>query len=623
MRLHALILILSTAMIFSFSERDAFAKAPKEMKERAISTLLAGAQSADFDTRAMAVEGLGFAPKKRVLAVVKDALADQQWQVRRAVIGALIELKDASWSEAISNAMLSSGLDPTSEVFPLLEPLGPKKALGVMKKAFENPKMPQAHRYVQVLAKKGGAWMTQGFQMGLKLKQKQSREAFQEMIPKLRLPDAAPLYKKILLKQPLSVQKTILARLTSEKNTGDISFIKRLLKSKDADVRFQTAVALARRGNKAGRKLLVSTLAGDDDAAKLLALHGLKHLAGTDLYPHLKQFTKNERTSVELLKATLAIHAALKNAKLAPWLEKMLMGRMVRSIAIQAAAVSVLGKVKGKASLPTLYKLMGHGNSGVRESVARALADLARRESIPHIRTALFKESFPEVKVELIRALAAINSRECIDVLRTEVATPHKGIRTEVVKALSGLRHAQTVPDLEIILRTARDIELRRLAVVAILRLGPTRYVRHFRGALNWLTAHDMRGLTRDHKREMIPHLQEALKSSRPQAREAGLAALEELDTNTRKGLYRRLALQARRPEMRIAGMKASVALEGRQASDLCRGMASDSDKSVRIEAISALGTLGAKDALPLLFNATNDVNERIRVAASTAILKL
>jgi HEAT repeat protein len=624
MRLEALSLTLTLSLLLPLQSSEVSAKAPKEVTERAISTLLTGAQSADFDIRAMAVEGLGKAPKKRVLAVIKDALADQQWQVRRSVIRALVQLKDKSWQTAISNAMLSSNLDAAEEVFPLLEALGPKKGLPVMKKTFENPKMPQPHRYVEVLANKGGDWLIKGFTMGLKLKQKQAREAFIEYLPKLNLRYAPPLYKNVLQKQDPAIQKAVLDRLSTTDEKVDVSFVKKLLKAKDAGIRFRAAAVLATMSDKSGRKLLVKALLEGDDAKKLTALKALKHLAGKDLYPHLKQFTKNDKVSVELLGAALEIHATLKNEKMGPWLEERLTGRFVRSIPVQAAAVSVIGRVKGKAALPTLYKLLGHGDPRVRKSVARALGDLARRESIKQIQAALFNNNEEAaVKVELVRALEAINSPDCIDALRSEIGTPHNDVKEAVIRALAKLKLDKTVPDLEIILRDARNMKLRRMAVRAILRLGPTRYVRHFRSAMNWMTAEDMEDLTKEHKREMIPHIQAALISPREATRDAAISALKQLDPKTQITIFRRMALKNKRAKMRMAGLLALLDLQGKKGADIYKALVSDADKSVRVAALGAIGRLGAKAAKDLLFKATDDPDEKIRVAAAAALLRL
>ena len=254
----------------------------------------------------------------------------------------------------------------------------------------------------------------------------------------------------------------------------------------------------------------------------------------------------------------------------------------------------------------------------------KALKDLARRESIGKIREALFNNNEDSgVKVELVRALEAINSPDCLNVLRTEIGSPHEAVKEAVVKALAKMRHEKTVPDLEIILRDARSMKLRRMAVRAILRLGPTRYVRHFRSAMNWMTAEDMEELTKEHKREMIPHIQAALLSPREATRESGIAALKQLDAKTQTELFRRMALKNKRAKMRLAGLQALSSLQGRKGADIYKALVSDTDKTVRVAALRAVGKLGAKAAKELLFKATDDTDEKIRVAAAAALLTL
>ena len=122
--------LLCTLLVTSWGllAPTASAKLSKEMSIRAVQTLRSATQSGDFKTRAMAVRGLGKAPKKDALATVKEALEDPQWQVRRATISALLQLKDRSWEKAIIDAMRSQSLGPKEEVLPLLAPLGTKTA---------------------------------------------------------------------------------------------------------------------------------------------------------------------------------------------------------------------------------------------------------------------------------------------------------------------------------------------------------------------------------------------------------------------------------------------------------------------------------------------------------------
>ena len=92
---------LAYTLLVALSAAPASAKVDKAMIQRALSTLEFGSKSGDFTTRAMALEGLGHAQKKKALPIVKEGTEDPQWQVRRAAISALVTLKDKSWKAAL------------------------------------------------------------------------------------------------------------------------------------------------------------------------------------------------------------------------------------------------------------------------------------------------------------------------------------------------------------------------------------------------------------------------------------------------------------------------------------------------------------------------------------------
>jgi len=617
------LLAVATVLTLTTTGQPASAKVDKAMIERAVATLEFGAKSGDFTTRAMAIEGMGSAPKKRVLPAVKDSVEDPQWQVRRAAIGALLALKDKAWKHALIGAMQAENLDPVAEVLPLMEPLGTKTAVALMRTALSDKKFPKPERYADALKTRGGAMMVAGYKMGLKLKNKDARAAFAANLPSLPLPDAVPLYKDVLSKQVSSVQAQILDHILGAESVTDIGFLAKLLKSKDEAVTFRVAVALGLRGNGAGKAHLLKAISGADRDKKLLALKGIRTVATRDVFNQLKAIVtgKAASTDTELLTAAYAVYAEQRYEKLAKHLDNRI--ATSTELAQRAAAVRVLGRVKGRSALDTLHKLLGDGAAIVRREAARAIGDIGQRMSLDAVAGALDNETDPESKVALIETLGAIRAPQAARRLQMYIFDMETSVRRAVVDALVAIRHEDAATFLEQFLDSERDAGIRRTALYGLLELGPKRNFKAFQRAIGWIGAKEVHDLVKTHKAEMLDHLQLALTSDRDELRAVAFDALEYLSKSQRVKQYSELALKSPRSDMRVVALRALVALQGSKARDVLAGLVSDRDMPVRVAAVEQLGLLRDKRAAPQLYQLLNATEERVRVAAAAAVLRL
>lgn len=593
-----------------------------DLTAKAVMQLKNSTKSGDFATRAAAVAGLGKVPKKQrkeVVPMVKEALKDAQWQVRRAAIEALLNLGDKSWEKAIGDAMALRGLDPAREVLPLLEPLGVKRGVALVKKVLGTPKFDGPERYSKALGARGGEWMVASYLMGTALKG-QAGDAFRNNLAALPLPDAMPVYKAVLHKQTPAIQAAVITRVAADKRLKDIDFVAKALKSKDAKVTFAAALALAHRKNAAGKSLLVAALAGDNEADKLAALTALREIPNKDLYPALQPFTRSDKTPINVLSAVLEIHAALKNPKLAPWLHKQLVSTNVDR---RAVAAGVLGRVEGRGALPTLHKLLRDGNFAVRVGAANSVADLAPQESITIIRDVLFTEQDPRMKIALLRALGRIRTPACVPVIRSEISQDDPKVKAAAVRAMGAIRHESAVADLKLAFGD-RSADVRKGALVAIMDLGPQRYLSFFKQALNWVTPELLDELTKKHGAQLLPHLKLALASSKEPIRKGALAATRHLDKAAQVTIAKSLAVTSQRLNQRLAGLKLGMKLMSKaDAIDLATTLAKDKEKLVAVASLNALGRLGAKSARSLLEKTLDGESEAARVAAASALLGL
>lgn len=601
----------------------AAAKVAKESAERAVMTLKSAASSGDFTTRSLAIDGMGAAAKKAVLPLVKEALEDPQWQVRRAAISALLGLGDKSWEEALLRAMGNEALDAATEVLPLLAPLGEKKTLALLKKGLSDPKLPRPGRYVDALADAGGSLMVKAWEMGLGLKKSPAvQAAFAAKLAELRLPDAVPLYQKVLKKQPPAVQAHVLDRILEDRRVQDIAFLTPLLASPDAQVVFKLSAALAMRGDAQGSAVLVAAVDEGEREAQLVALRALRHVTADvfeDVKDKLKYIAYDDKSDVELLRAAYEVYAAADYKKLAPHLEKRLHSTEIER---RAAAVRVLGKVKGRAALEALHPLLRDGSALIRREAAGAIADIAQPESVQPLGDALYGERDLGVRVALIQALAAVRTPDVVPLLQQYIYDGDDAVRGAAVAALVAVRHQSAVELLKLKL-TDRSEAVRRIVLAGLLDMGPGRHLVEFDRALPWVDSESLAALVAKHGEAMVPHLELALASERPELRYAALAALGTLGAQTRASIYAKLALKGERPALRVAGIEGMVASDGAMATEPLVQLARDKDMEVQVAAVLALGELRAVAQEALLMELTDSTTERVRVAAAWSLLRL
>ncbi|MGB0588952.1 MAG: HEAT repeat domain-containing protein [Myxococcota bacterium] len=612
---------LAAILTLTLFTETSHAKVDKAMLQRAMATLEFGAKSGDFTTRAMALEGLGHGVKKKALPLVKEGTEDPQWQVRRAAISALLTMKDSAWKGALVTAMQSENLQAESEVLPLMQPLGVKKAVSLMQGALNDKEFPKPERYADALKAVGGDLMVAAYKMGLKLRNKDAQAAFASNLAGLPIPDALPLYKAILAKQVPSVQGAILDHVLKSETTEDLGFLAKLLKSKDEAVAFRVAVALGLRGNAKGKKLLLEAITGDNRDKKVMALKAIRTIATRDVFPHLKAIVKNPKSDIELLTAAYAVYAEQRYDKLAKHLDK----RIAESTELEqrAAAVRIIGRVKGSAALDTLHRLLGDGAAIVRAEAAKAIGDIGHRMSLDVVASALDRESQTDSKIALIETLGAIRDPKVANRLQMYVYDPSPDVRRAVVNALVAIRHADAAPILDQFLQNERDASIRRTALFGLLQLGPKRYFTAFQRAIGWIGADEVDSLVSTHKAAMLAHLQIALSSDRAELRKVAFGALVHLSKGQRTKLYGELALKSTFRDLRVSAINALVELQGKKASDVLTGLVDDRELEVRVAALEQLGALKDKRITPKLYQLLNASEERVRVASAAALLRL
>jgi len=593
-------------------------KKTDETVERAIKHLERGVKSGDFDTRAAAVHGLGHAPKKEALPLVKDALADPQWKVRRAAIEALAELKDKrAWESAVLAAIADVKVDAQSGVMPLLKDLGPKKGVALLMKALRDPKLVKPERYADALASEGGDWMVLGYKEALKKLKGAALTPFEMQLTKLRLPDALPLYKDRLDRKPAAVQAAILERLEGYDGDLDVRFLSKLLRSKDESIAFRTAVLLARHGDKSGKKLLIEAAQSQDEAKQLEALRALAPIASADMFDIVRPIVKDRSANIELLLAAYTIFFKGGNPRLGAYLEHELTNTDVN---MRAAAVAFIGEVKGHAAITDLVPLLGAGPLVIRIQAAGSLGRLGQRDAIPALRDALNVARENEYKVALLDALADIKDAEILDVARFYIQERDADVRRAAVKAIVAVPTDEGLRDLEQVLND-RDREIRTIALKAIVERAPDTYMSQFERALSWIDPVFVSDLARRWKGKARPHVELALDSARDEMRFEAFHALDLLPKADQAAILTNLVKNAKREQMRHAALDALVKVQGKKSLPLAVELVGGGDTKMQVAALGVIAELGGKDQEELLRGLVDDPAEAIRVAASAALL--
>lgn len=598
-------------------------KPDKELIERALVTLERGSKAGDFDVRAMSVEGLAYGPKARTAEKVKDALADPQWNVRSAAIHGLRIMKDKAWDTEVRKATCELTVDPTLGVMPLVAPLGPAKAAELLVKAIESKDCPKPDRYVQALVTAGDDWMLPAVRAGLKSKVQPVREAFEAAVPTLPLPNAISIYaaKDGLAKMNPTIQKAVVARLGTHEGAAvkDLAFLRPLLKGADAELGFQIAALLGRRGDNTGKAILVDALSSADSARRIAALDALAPIADAPIFELMKERIKDRETSYEELVKAYEVYLKSGSTKLVSYLEGELQSTDVPQ---RAAAVHFIGKVKGRAATADLHPLLNNAPKPIRLAACHALGELAQRESIPVLRDSLARETDKEMKIAMLKALAKMRDVEVIPVARFYIADRDPDVRREAVSAIIAVPDASGAPDLEI---ASRDLmkDIREMALFALIEQDPENRFLLFEKSLEWMAPEAFTAFVTRHGDKVKRHVAFTLGSPRDDLRSTAWRATRLLSKSAQSEIATAIAAKNERQALRLASIERLVELDGKNAATTLEAFVKDGDEKVRVYAIAQMARVGHKAGVMAVVGDLDDPSERVRVAVAGALLRI
>jgi HEAT repeat protein len=597
---------------------EADARPSKDQAKRAFEVLARGVKSSDFDTRATAVSGLGKAEKKLALPLIEEAMKDPQWRVRRAAIDALRELGDKRWESELGRAMCDAAI-PVEDVLGTLGDLKTDAAVKVLTGNLGSKDCLRPERYPKALAEAGDALMVAAFKAALASKTEALRLPFEAEFASLPLPAALPLYKAAFPKASAALQGRIVERIAATDGLGEVDFVADVLKAKDTTHHFAVAEMLALRGNGKGRAVLQAAVKGGDGALRVRALKALIGIAGADEAALVKPFVEARETPYEELKLSYLILVKADKEKTIAIVEE---GLKSTDAPQRAAAVRFLGRVRGTAALEELHKLLTGSADMVRQSAIEAVAELAARESIPHLGKALDLEGNREFKILLLNALAAIKDVDVLPVVRFQLVGGDAAVRMAALKALVSVPDKSSIQDLE---AAAKDRlkEIREFALNALLDLDPEGRLELWKSSLDWIDLPVLSGFAARHGDKVRRHVEAALAHKRDEIRAAAFRAVSSLTVPVRVEVLQAVARTSKYAEQRVAAIDALVVLQKGDATTFLALQAASGDEVVRVRAIGHLGRLGHKEAEASLLGWLDDPNERIQVAAAASVLRL
>jgi HEAT repeat protein len=248
----------------------------------------------------------------------------------------------------------------------------------------------------------------------------------------------------------------------------------------------------------------------------------------------------------------------------------------------RAWAANVLGEVRAQRAFPSVVRLLDDLDDEVRAKAATALGRMGDRRAVGYLMDHLLSDPAPFVRARISAALGQLGGPEIIERLVRALGDPAWWVRMRTVEALEHVGAVAEGP-LLIALDDA-DREIRMRAAAALERLGlPHNLVRMIESG------------------ERVPEAMQTLVKFAAAGPREFLSELTLHDSRQVRSALVTAAEQTLRRDL---------------ADDLVRMAANDPEAALRGQALTALRSLGIREALPAALNALADEDRQVRAAA-------
>src|SRR5215210_1620556 len=286
----------------------------------------------------------------------------------------------------------------------------------------------------------------------------------------------------------------------------------------------------------------------------------------------------------------------------------------------RAWAANVLGEVRAQGAFSSVVRLLDDPEDEVRAKAATALGRIGDRRAVGYLVDHLLSDPAPFVRARISAALGQLGGPEVIERLVRALGDQAWWVRMRTVEALEHVGGVAEGPLL--IALDDSDPEIRMRAAVALERLGvPNNLVRMIESGERITDA--MQTMVKFAAAGPHEFLSELAQHDSRQVRSALVAAAERTGRRDLADDIVRMAMSDPEPALRAQALTALCSLGIRDALPAAVSALADDDHHVRMAAVELIGAFGTADILGLLHAQTADPDPRVRAASLRALGRL
>ena len=580
-----------------------------------------GIKSADFHSRGMAYRALA-ADKgnKDLKQILHDGMLDPQWVVRRGVAEALYAIGDPMWKRVVHDALVMPVLS-AHEVLPILDDLPDAAAFAVLIDTLADKEHDQQARIVATVVARNRPNLANFLKTALSSKDPLVGAAALVGVGKLDPALQAATLDVVAKAHPANeALAKVLVEVASNDDERRPAAYLAPLKVKDPALAARLVQVRARHGDRTVGKALIAIVKATTGAEQLNALAAYRMIADKADAEALKPLLNGAGS--ELVFAVYELLARMGDRSMASEAQKLADST---DVDVRATGVFYLGWVGGAGRLGEMHQYLRDAIPSVRVAAVRVIGYIASPISVGPIRDALDYEKEERVRIELIKALAAIKHKDGYQALMFYTREKDTDIRRLVVRALADSGESLARPGLQNALND-NDARIRAEAVRGFILSDRAEAVKVWRRSIKKLPRGLMLELTRELDKTMEGFLEIALFEASADdngtaLREEALLALHLLPAAENLMLHKILDT-TEDEDLRVRVLRQLVEIEGKKMAVAIKSLALSSGIRTRLAAIRLLGKLkGDKEATELMVRFLDEPDERVRIAASLTVL--
>ena len=600
--------------------------APSKLKpiDQALYITRNGIKSADFHARGMAYRALAWDKgNKEAWQLLKDGATDPQWVVRRGVAEAMFKLKVPQWTQVVHEGLGLPVLNPY-EVLPVLDEFPDKDAFAVLAETLGDKELDQKQqdRIGSALVGRNRPNLGDFLKFALASKDALVVQSAQRMVVRLDPVLQGKALDIVAKAQPQNdaLVKALLDIAAAADDRVGATFLQSL-KPKDTALQARLLTVRALHGDRGVGQALVASCAVQQGKEQLECLAAYKRVADKRDADALKSIIAKGGTH-ELLFAAYELIARMGDRSMASQAQHLAEST---DTDMRATGVFYLGWVGGVGRISEMHEYLDDGIAAVRVAAGRVLGYIASPISVAPLRDRLDRETEERVKIELIRALAAIKHKDAYQGLMFYTREKDNDVRRIVVRALAESGDVQARQGLQNALND-NDPRIRAEAVRGFLLSDPAKSVDVWKRMVKKLPRGTVIDLTREMTTTMTGFLELALlglgnDDDGTALREEALLALHLLPQEE-PILLDKVLNTTEDEDLRIRVLRQLVELQPAKVGVQVKSLALASPTRVRVAATRLLTKLkGDKEAGEILVKLLDETDERVRIAAALTLL--